>query len=143
MSDIRWQGSTAGEGSEGAAPRPPRVILVGPCASGKSTVARALRARGIDAHAVAQEHSVVPALWRHLEPDLLVYLDVEYGTVRRRRRISWGPGRLEAQKAALAPARWAAGLYVPTDGLTVDQVVARILQELERAHPAKPGCPRA
>ena len=86
---------------------------------------------------------MVPALWRHLEPDLLVYLDVEYGTVCRRRRISWGPGRLEAQKAALAPARRAAGLYVPTDGLMVDQVVARILQELERAHPAKPGCPRA
>lgn len=143
MSGIRWEGSRAREGSEGAGTRPPRVVLVGPCASGKSTVARVLRARGIDAHAVAQEHSVVSALWRHLHPDLLVYLDVEYETVRRRRRISWGPGRLEAQKAALAPARRAAGLYLPTDGLTIDQVVARVLQELERARPTKPGCPCA
>ena len=65
--------------------RPLRVAVVGHCASGKSTLVSALRAHGYDANAVAQEHSAVSWLWRHAEPDVLIYLDAALETVRARR----------------------------------------------------------
>lgn len=105
-------------------------MLIGPCVSGKSTISVALRELGIDARSVAQEHTLIPDLWRHQAPDLLVYLDVSYAEAARRRRISWGPERHQAQKEFMAPARAAADLVVGTDGLTVSEVVDIILIQL-------------
>ena len=62
-----------------------RVAVVGRCASGKSTLVAALQELGVDAYAVAQEHSAVPTLWQHADPDLLIYLDVDLETIRSRR----------------------------------------------------------
>ena len=111
--------------------RPLRVVVIGPCASGKSTLAEGLRVRGVVALSVAQEHTVVAELYRHARPDVLVYLDVSYGEAARRRVISWGPERLEAQRRAMAPARAAADLVIHTDGLTPADVLGRVLRHLE------------
>lgn len=110
----------------------PKVAVIGPCTSGKSTVAAALRAHGVDAVGVAQEHTLIPDLYRHVGPDVLVYLDVSYEQAVRRRRISWGPERLAAQRSFMTPARAAADLVILTDRLTPEEVVRRVLDYLER-----------
>jgi hypothetical protein len=106
------------------------VVVIGPCVSGKSTVSSALREWGIDAQSVAQEHTIVPDLWRHACPDLLVYLDVSYEEAARRRPIFWGPERHSMQKEFLASARAAADLVIPTDGMAVQAVVHLILERV-------------
>jgi hypothetical protein len=112
-------------------PRPLRVAIVGPCTSGKSTLAAALNAAGYEARHPAQEHSYVPAMWQILvKPDVLIYLDVTIDHARQRRRISWGPQRLVDQAERLAHARQHADLYILTDTLTADQVTARALDFL-------------
>jgi hypothetical protein len=89
-------------------------------------VAAALRLRGIDARSVAQEHSIIPDLWKHSRPDLLVYLDVSYEEAARRREIFWPPERHREQKEFMEPARRAADLVILTDALEVSQIVDRI-----------------
>lgn len=110
--------------------RPPRVAVIGPCTSGKTTLADGLRARGISAVSIAQEHTLVADLYRHARPDLLVYLDVSYEEAARRRRISWGPDRLEEQKRFMAPARAAADLVIDTDGVSAREVLEMVLRHL-------------
>ncbi|MBK7217144.1 MAG: hypothetical protein IPH95_08855 [Candidatus Promineofilum sp.] len=69
-------------------PRSPalRIAVVGPCASGKSTLTAALRAAGYEARMPAQEHSYVPDMWRRLvDPDVLIYLDISYEALLERR----------------------------------------------------------
>jgi guanylate kinase len=49
--------------SAGNPPRPAAdydVIVVGPCAAGKSSLVARLRAAGVRARSVSQEHSYVP-----------------------------------------------------------------------------------
>jgi thymidylate kinase len=108
-----------------------RVAVVGPCTSGKSTLTAALLALGYDARQPAQEHSYVPDMWQRLvKPDVLVYLDVSYEAARQRRKISWGPERLDKQAGRLAHARQHANLYIDTSSLTADQVQARVIDFL-------------
>lgn len=109
-------------------PRAPRVAVVGPCTSGKTTLVHALREAGYDARQPAQEHSYVPDMWQRLtQPDVLIYLDVTYEAARQRREIAWGPERLEAEAGRLAHARTHCDLYVQTAGLTIEQVRERAL----------------
>ncbi len=69
-----------------APPRSIRVAVVGPCASGKSTLVSALRAAGYEARHPAQEHSFVKDMWQRLvDPDVLIYLDLSYESYRERR----------------------------------------------------------
>lgn len=108
-----------------------RVAVVGHCAAGKSTVVAALRAQGYDAWAVAQEHSVVAALWRRQSPDALVYLDVGLEAIRRRRDDPHWPAWLyDVQAERLADARRHADIVVSTDETPADGVVAQIIAEL-------------
>src|SRR4051794_16055791 len=51
------------------------IVVVGVCSSGKSTLVHTLQEKGIQAHAVSQEHSYVPHLWQRTNPDVLIYLD--------------------------------------------------------------------
>ena len=44
----------------------PLIAIVGVCASGKSTLAKALRERGYNARQVLQEHSYVPYMWQRI-----------------------------------------------------------------------------
>ncbi len=104
--------------------RPLRVVVVGPCASGKSTLVRQLRALGYDATACGQEHSEIPTLWRHADPDLLIALRVDLATVRQRRGADW-PERLhEIQKQRLASAFAAADLVLDSAALDAEALQA-------------------
>jgi deoxyadenosine/deoxycytidine kinase len=90
------------------------VVIVGHCGAGKSTLAESLRNLGIDAMTAAQEHSIVPDLWRHADPDLLIYLDIDLESVRGRRGGSWSANIFSAQETRLRAARAAADLVIHT-----------------------------
>ena len=115
-------------------PRPPalRVAVVGPCASGKSTLTAALRAAGYEARQPAQEHSYVPDMWRRLvDPDVLIYLDLSHEAYRARRpRDDAGPEYLDMQRRRLAHALAHADLVLDTSEMTSDEVWARVAAEL-------------
>ncbi len=109
------------------------VKIVGVCASGKSTLAENLRAAGYDARAIAQEHSYSPDMWRRRgKPDFLIFLDARLETVRRRlHKESFLPWMLQRQRERLAHARAHADLYLPTDDLTIGEVLERAVAALE------------
>lgn len=109
----------------------PVIAVVGPCASGKSTLVDELRARGHPARHVVQEHSYVPDMWQRIAaPDVLVYLDASYEVIRRRREISWGPEWLEVEADRLRHARQHCDLYIDTDPLTPEDILGRVLAYL-------------
>lgn len=117
-----------------------RITLVGPCASGKSVLARALQARGYDAHQCSQEHSYVPDMWRRLcRPDVLIYLDVDLESIRSRRQIDWGISYLQVLQNRLRDARQHCDLYIATDDLTPEQVLERIVAFLQYFDPSSRG----
>ena len=104
-------------------PQKPKISIVGPCTSGKSTLTAALRNAGYPTRQPAQEHSYVSDMWQQLtDPDILIYLDVSYPSARQRRPISWGAERLVEQAQRLAHARQHADLYLNTDILSPDEV---------------------
>jgi molybdopterin-guanine dinucleotide biosynthesis protein len=108
-----------------------RVAVVGSCASGKTSVVARLREHDIDAWAVAQEHSGIPDLWRHLGPERLVFLDTKLHTVRARRDDeNWPEWIFNVQQERLSDARTHADVVVMTDDLTLDDVVITILHKL-------------
>lgn len=104
-----------------------RIVVVGVCAAGKSTLVNNLRALKIDACSVPQEHSVVKGLWRRKHPDLLVMLDATLPVIRKRRIVAWGQERLDAQHQRLKNAFCHADLFLETDDLTKNEVVERII----------------
>lgn len=111
----------------------PRVVAVGPDATGKSTLIKRLKALGYNARSCAQDHSYVPDMWRRLSrPDFLVYLDARLETIARRRRIDWGQARLDAMNARLAHARAHCDLYLATDDLTPSQVLQHVREALSQ-----------
>ena len=107
-----------------------KIAIVGPCASGTTTLAENLRQAGYDAHPVAQEHSYVPDMWRMNHPDILIYLDATMATIRSRRDVSWGEDRLAAENLRLAHARRHCHFYLSTDTLTREQVLGRVVEFL-------------
>jgi RNase adaptor protein for sRNA GlmZ degradation len=106
---------------------PRRVVVVGVCGSGKSTLVRALRERGFDARTVSQEHSYVPRLWQRSRPDVLVYLDASLHTIRGRGRRTWPQSLLDTEHDRLSHAREHTDLYIPTDGLAPEDVASRVV----------------
>lgn len=108
-----------------------RIAIVGGCAAGKSSLAQALRARGIDAWAVAQEHSAVADLWRHQHPDHLVVLLASLETVRRRRQDpGWPRWIWEMQQARMANAREHADIIIETDALSKSEIELHVVDTL-------------
>ena len=108
----------------------PRIVVVGPCASGKSTLVEALRAQGYDASVSAQEHSAVPRLWERTAPDVLIALVADIEAVRERRGADW-PGWLhDVQEERLTNAQDAADLVIDTSGLGAAEVAERAIQYL-------------
>jgi hypothetical protein len=103
------------------------VAVVGPCASGKSTIVEGLRDLGIDAFSVAQEHSIIGDLWRHRDPDLLVYLDVSLNTIRARRSNPDWPGWIyDHQLERLERARANASFIIDTNAKSPAEIVAEL-----------------
>jgi deoxyadenosine/deoxycytidine kinase len=107
----------------------PLIAVVGVCASGKSTLVRGLQTRGWNARQVVQEHSYVPDMWQRItRPDLLVYLDASLEIVRQRRRDPELPAWLiDEERYRLRHALRYCDLYIQTDPLMPDQVLARAL----------------
>jgi GTPase SAR1 family protein len=120
------------EQHQSAQPIPLKVAVVGPCASGKSTLVRNLRRHGYDAYAVAQEHSAVPGLWNHLHPDVLIALHADLSTIRLRRGPAWSRGIYEAQLQRLQDAYASADLLIDTGSESESKAVARSLALLEQ-----------
>jgi hypothetical protein len=112
-----------------------KIVVVGPCAAGKSTLVAALRALGFDAHVSGQEHSEIATLWRRSNPDVLIALDVDIRAVRDRRGGSWPEWLHELQVKRLAVASRAADLAIDTTALepqtVVDRVVAYLMERPE------------
>jgi ATPase subunit of ABC transporter with duplicated ATPase domains len=109
-----------------------KIVVVGPCAAGKSTLVTALRALGYDAHVSGQEHSEIAMLWQHSEPDVLIALDVDITAVRDRRGDSWPEWLHDLQVRRLAAASQAADLNIDTTPLSTQAVIARVVAYLER-----------
>lgn len=107
----------------------PRIAIVGHCAAGKSTVVNLLQQRGIDAFAVAQEHSSIQDLWNHQQPDLMVFLDVSLDELRMRKdNPDWPEWIFQSQNERLEHARSNADLVIDTDAEPAEMVVTEILQ---------------
>jgi chloramphenicol 3-O-phosphotransferase len=113
-----------------------KIVVVGPCAAGKSTLVTALRELGYDAHVSGQEHSEIATLWQRSDPDVLIALDVDISAVRARRGGSWPEWLHDLQVRRLAAAARAADLAIDTSALSpqavVDRVVAYLQQEEAR-----------
>lgn len=108
------------------------IGIVGPCCSGKSSLARALRERGYPARDMAQEHSFAPRMWQIIgRAEILIFLDVSYPAAQQRRRMNWQPADLDEERRRLRHARENCDLYLNTDGLTLEQVEAQVLAFLE------------
>ncbi|MBC8015552.1 MAG: hypothetical protein H7X79_07395 [Sporomusaceae bacterium] len=117
-----------------------RLVVVGVCVSGKTTLVKALRDLGIDAHNVAQEHSVIKKLWNRTQPDILIVLDAQLKSIRQRRMVSWGEERLAVQRERLCDARQHADLYIATDELSKDEIVQCVLEYIRRNRYAESYC---
>lgn len=116
------------------------VVVVGPCAAGKSTLAKNLRALGFRARPIAQEHSGITHLWRKNNAKVMIYLDVDLPNVHRRGRPNFPAWIHETQKQRLTEARQAADLYLDTVNLAIPDVLAATLAFLAQhnlvPHPA-------
>lgn len=109
-----------------------RVLIVGVCSSGKSTLEAGLTALGYEARSCVQEHSYVPDMWRTTRPDVLVYLDASVDTLRRRGEAELSEAALEEQRKFLSHARAHADLYLRTDHLSAEQVLRRVRRFLDK-----------
>ena len=104
----------------------PVIGIVGPCASGKTTLINGLHTRGYTAKHIAQEHSYVSDMWQRIsKPDILIYLDVSYHLTIIRKKLDWSLEEYDAQIKRLSHARQHANLYIQTDQLTIDEVISR------------------
>lgn len=112
--------------------KPLTIGVVGPCAAGKTTLIQRLRALGYQAKHIAQEHSYAPRMWQRLtNPDILVYLDVSYPLTVQRRQLDWTISEYSEEIHRLRHAREHAQLYINTDALTPEEVLACVLAFLK------------
>jgi deoxyadenosine/deoxycytidine kinase len=107
------------------------IGVVGPCASGKSTLINGLSLENIRFRHIAQEHSYVAAMWQRLtNPDLLIFLDASYEVTCRRRRLNWTVEEYLEQHRRLAHARVHTDCYILTDDLSPLDVQNRVKEFL-------------
>lgn len=109
-----------------------RIVIVGPCGAGKSTLADGLCMHEYNAHQITQEHSFVPDMWKLIsKPDILVYLDASFEACNQRKQLDWGPKDHAEQVRRLAHAREHCDIYLNTDGMTPEGVLVSVLQSLK------------
>ena len=117
--------------------QPTRIGIVGPCKSGKTTLANNLTKQGYDAHQIAQEHSFAPTMWQRIgQPHLLIYLHCEFSTTQAR-GLDWPEDDYTEELARLAHARQHADLHLTTDIESPEEVLARARSFLEDAGASK------
>lgn len=108
------------------------IGIVGPCAAGKTTLTKELKARGYHVKHIAQEHSYVPDMWKrttHL--DKLIYLDVSYEVSKERRKLNWTVDEYQKQIHRLSHARDHTDCYIATDNLSQEDVLRLSINFLE------------
>ncbi len=110
-----------------------QIAVVGADASGKSTLVTSLSQAGYEAHHVAQDHSFVPDMWLRISrPDVLIYLDVDYETIKARRpKTIFRESDLAEQERRLAHARQHCHLYLDTNSLRPEEILEQVLVFLE------------
>jgi hypothetical protein len=107
------------------------VGVVGPCASGKSTLIAGLRVDTIQFRHIAQEHSYVPSMWQRLtNPDVLVFLDASYTVASLRGQLNWTEEEYAEQHRRLSHARSHADIYILTDNLSAKEVQNQVMDFL-------------
>ncbi len=104
------------------------IGIVGPCSSGKSTLAKALRSLDYRVKEIMQEHCSAPDMWLRLSnPDVLIYLDVDQDVAAQREGLSqpssWWQDEREFR---LAHARAHCHIYVDTTLLTPLEVFDKV-----------------
>ena len=115
----------------------PKIAIVGPCASGKTTLAARLQREGYSARQIVQEHSYVADMWKVLSmPDLLIFLDATFATCNQRKALNWLENEYLEQRRRLRHAKQHCDLYLETDALTPEQVLQAVLQALQAFSPA-------
>lgn len=108
------------------------IAIVGPCAAGKSTLMAGLKPFGYNVRHVAQEHSYAPEMWQRItKPDVLIYLDVSYENSLKRKNLSWSEEEYLEEVHRLRHARQHADLYIDTNLLSPQQVLAQAISFLE------------
>ncbi len=107
-----------------------RIVVVGPCASGKSTLVDNLRARGYDAIVCGQEHSEIPNLWQRSAPDVLVALTVDLETIRARRGEDWPESIFRTQIERLEQAFSRATVMIDTSTHSVETTLDIVLSSV-------------
>jgi deoxyadenosine/deoxycytidine kinase len=106
----------------------PLVGIVGPCASGKSTLYHRLSKKGINARHIAQEHSYVPAMWKIItQPDILIFLNVSYLMTIQRSNLDWTILEFQEQLYRLRHANEHADLHIDTDNLSPESIEKLVL----------------
>ncbi len=109
------------------------VGVVGPCGSGKSTLISGLQAEGYRCRHIAQEHSYVPYMWQRItHPAVLIFLDASFPVCTSRRRLNWNELDFAEQLHRLDHARQHADLIIPTDSMSIPQVLETALEFLRR-----------
>ncbi len=109
-----------------------KIGIAGPCAAGKTTLQHKLIPLGYDAHAIGQEHSQVPTMWRQItNPDVLICLDASRQTICARLNVHWEQSYINEQTRRLADARAHADFALVTDDLSREQVAARAVEFLQ------------
>jgi adenylate kinase family enzyme len=109
----------------------PRIVVVGPCASGKSTLAGQLRELGLDVRVSGQEHSSIHNLWEKLDHDLLIALEIDLETLRARRSESWPQEIYDRQQERLRGAYDVADVIIDTAHTPADEAVAQVLAAID------------
>ena len=108
------------------------IAVVGPCASGKTTLVEGLIRKGYTARQIAQEHSYVPRMWKLLtKPDILLYVDASYETCTERKQLNWSLKDYERQIERLAHARDHCDIYLDTEGISAEEALERALEALK------------
>lgn len=113
-----------------------RVVVIGPCASGKTSLTTRLQKLGYDARACGQEHSEISELWRHLHPDVLIGLHIDLETLRKRRSATWSDRIYGRQIDRLRSGFERADLVVECDSIDQETVVRQVIRWLEE-HPGR------
>ena len=108
------------------------IGVVGPSASGKSTLIAGLEKHGYLCRHIAQDHSYVPDMWKQLtNPDVLIYLEVSFAVSLARRGSDRSLADHIEEVRRLADARAHADLLIATDGLTAVQVLQSAIDFLK------------
>jgi len=110
----------------------PLIGIVGVCGSGKPTLNAGLTALGFNCRHIAQEHSYVPTMWRRItNPDILIYLEVSYENTIVRKSLNWTRDEYAQQLFRLQDAIENAQIHINTDDLTPQQLIDRVVIELQ------------